>query len=383
MSQTRPPAAGFRRRPAVVWMAFVGLVFLAAAGCAERMDTVYGQRKGVMATRSVNGTVVLGEMFEQAGHKIFSWFTLSPRLEQRAQCIVWFPDDFQPPSEDVCEWLEDWLLAAPGRTLIYVGRDFDAAVAYWRTIRPGAPADQQAEVRRRLSAAKGDFRNRRGQLANSDDCRWFSIEGRYRPRTVRSLQGEPRWLEGVDPSQIEIELAGRLVPPEGTEVLLRSKTDVLVARKPFPEEQPQSQLIVVQNGSFLLNLQLVNHEHRKLAGKLIDQVGPPGQTVVFLESYPGGPLISDQDPSASTPSGLKIFNIWPTNWILMQLAITGIIFCFWRFPIFGRPHQPEPDALTDFGKHIQALGELLQHTGDRGYATTRLLHYQQTTRPGE
>ncbi len=46
----------------------------------------------------------------------------------------------------------------------------------------------------------------------------------------------------------------------------------------------QSQLLVVANGSFLLNAMLVNHEHRKLAGKLVDAIGPGGRDVVFLES---------------------------------------------------------------------------------------------------
>ena len=78
---------------------------------------------------------------------------------------------------------------------------------------------------------------------------------------------------------------------------------MLVSREWFDE----SQLIVVANGSFLLNLPLVNHEHRKLAGKLIDAVGPPGQTVVFLESFAGGPPISD-DPSGGMPTGAEIFN---------------------------------------------------------------------------
>ena len=40
---------------------------------------------------------------------------------------------------------------------------------------------------------------------------------------------------------------------------------------------------VVANGSFLVNLQLVNKEHRKLAGKLIDEV-PKGSRVVFIEA---------------------------------------------------------------------------------------------------
>jgi hypothetical protein len=136
----------------------------------------------------------------------------------------------------------------------------------------------------------------------------------------------------------------------------------------------------VANGSFLLNLPLVNHEHRKLAGQLIEEVGPPQQNVVFLESRWRDPPILEEEPSTKLPTGMEIFHEWPANWILLQLSIVGILFCFWRFPIFGRPLTPRPEAISDFGKHIQALGELLQQSQDRAYATTRILHYQQTTR---
>lgn len=149
---------------------------------------------------------------------------------------------------------------------------------------------------------------------------------------------------------------------------------MLVSVEPFGE----SRLIVVTNGSFLLNLPLVNHEHRKLAGRLIDEVGKPKQTVVFLESRAGGPPIVANDPSPSVPTGLEIFNLWPTSWILLHLVVVGILLCFSRYPIFGLPRDLPPEAPSDFGKHVEALGELLSRSGDTAYATARILHYRQS-----
>ena len=356
----------------------LALVCLLLAGCGQDIDTAYGRRKGAGVWDSVNGTGVLAEMFEHAGHVVFSWMMLSPRLRQRADCIVWFPDDFQPPSAENRRWLEEWLEEKPGRTLIYVGRDFDAAGWYWRRMEPDAPADQQDEVRRRKTEAETDFRLEFRQTPASEDCEWFTVEGQHHYRRVRSLQGKRAWLEGIDPVQLEIELNGRLLPPAGAEVLLESEGDVLISRQRFQG----SQLIVVTNGSFLMNLPLVNHEHRKLAARLIDEAGSPRQTVVFLESGAGGPPILDEDLLAGAPTGMEIFNIWPTNWILLQLSLVGILFCFLRFPIFGRPLEPEPEGASDFGKHIEAMGELLERSQDTAYAMTRLQHYQQVTRPG-
>jgi hypothetical protein len=127
-------------------------------------------------------------------------------------------------------------------------------------------------------------------------------------------------------------------------------------------------LIVIENASFLLNLPLVNHANRRLAGRLIDSVGRPGR-VVFLESGPGGPPI---DPPAEGSALARLFGAWPLGAILLHLAVLGIIFCFARWPIFGRPKVPPAETVSDFGKHVEAVGELLARTRDRGYAVSKL-----------
>jgi hypothetical protein len=360
-----------------------------SAGCSRRIDTTYGQRKGA-ATYSVNGTAVLGDMFKAAGHDVYSWRWLSPRIRQRADCIVWFPDDFEPPSEEVRMWLEDWLVdrpgyalhdwlvEQPGRTLIYVCRDFDAAAWYWDKVKSGAPPEQAPRIKKAADTAQDDFEIHRQAIPAEEDCEWFTVKGKYQPRTVRTLAGP--WAEGIDASKLEIELGGRIDASDSTEeVLLESEGDALVTR----EQRDGGQLIVIANGSFLLNLPLVNHEHRKLAGKLIKQVGPPRKTVVFLESESGGPPIRDEDPAAEVPTGMEVFFRFPTGWILWHFAAIGIVFCLSRWPIFGLPLHLKPDSTSDFGKHIQALAELLERSGDRAFALGRLAHYQQTSKSSE
>lgn len=352
------------------------LASVASAGCSKQIDTAYGQRKGA-ATRSVNGTAVLGEMLEAEGHEVYSWRWLSPRVQQQADCIVWFPNDFEPPSEEVRDWLEDWLLDQPGRTLIYVARDFDAAATYWEKVKPGAPPEQAKLIKEAADTAKDDFEIDRQAIPVEEDCQWFTVKGKYLPRKVGKLAGP--WAEGVDASKVEIDLSGCVDGVEGAEVLLKSEDDVLVTRRQWGE----SQLIVVANGSFLLNLPLVKHEHRKLAGKLIEEVGPPSKTVVFLESDAGGPPIREKDPSAQVPTGMEIFLRPPTCWILWHFAAIGIIFCFSRWPIFGLPRRLQRDSTSDFGRHVQALADMLERSRDEGYSRRRLAHYQQTTRANE
>jgi uncharacterized protein DUF4350 len=351
------------------------LLLLPLAGCTDpELQTTYGQRTGPFAYSSVNGTAVFSGMFEQAGDTVFSWNVLSPRLHARVDAIVWFPDDFEPPSNEVCTWLEDWLDGNPGRTLIYVGRDFDATSSYWKAVGPLAPAKDAQEIQRREKTAWVDFRTARKEIPEDQEHAWFTVEKKLNRRNVTTLDGKKEWTQGIDPAKLEIKLNGRFVASPDFDLLLEADGDVLISR----QERLDSQLVVVTNGSFLLNYPLINHEHRKLAGRLIDAVGPPGQTVVFLESSAGGPEILDHDPMVGPPSGLDIFNLWPTNWILIHLSIAGIIFCFARFPIFGRPLEPKADATSDFDKHITALGELLAQSRDTSYAMTRLKHYRRT-----
>ena len=378
MIEARQNSPAFSSNPVagVAWIVLLVSCFAACGGCGQGIGSAYGQRNAPGESRSVNGTAVLGEMFQEAGHKVLSWRLLSPWLYKKADCIVWFPDDFEPPGNDTREWLEQWLRDQPGRTLIYVGRDFDAVAWYWDKIDPDVPKEQRPELLRRKAAAKIDFRVERGQIPKSEDCQWFTVEEEYKPRKVTTLDGRPPWLEGVDPSKLEIELNGRVLPSQFAEVLLESEGDMLLSCEEFGD----SQLIVVANGSFLLNLSLVNHEHRKLAGKLVDMVGPEGQTVVFLESYAGGPPIREKDPSPDVRTGMEIFNVWPTNWILLHLAVVGIIFCFSRAPIFGIPHQPDIHGTSDFGEHVAAVGELLERSGDEAYATARIEQYEQLLR---
>jgi len=349
-----------------------------AGGCREELNTVYGRRLGAGAT-SVNGTAVLGEMMAQRGHTVLSSGRLSPKLRDRADVIVWFPDDFRVPSEPVRNWLEEWLLDKDGRTLIYVGRDFDAEPGYWEAVLAGVPPGQEREVQDLQRWAEFRFAISHAGIAPNESCGWFSVQGKDRPRKVRTLDGQGDWLENLDPKRLGIELHGRLTPKPNAEVLLASEGDALVSRLAFEE----SQLLLVANGSFLLNVPLVNHEHRRLAGHLIDRIGTPGKTVVFLESGPGGPPIRDDDPEPAPPSGLEISHLWPANWILLHWAIVGILFCFCRFPIFGRPRESDPEGTADFRSHLEAAGRWLARTRDRQYALSRLQSYRQAKEKSE
>ncbi len=366
----------------------------ATTGCIETGDlpTEYGQRTSGEAGISINGTGVLGGLFEQAGHRVVSRRYLSPSFRESADAIVWFPDDFNGPPTKVREWLDEWLAEQPGRTLIYVSRDFDAEPAYWRSVQPLAPPAQQKIIAQRLLEAETRRVEQHAQVPLLEDNDWFEIRrGQLSKLPSRAEAALPdndfhgEWARDIDWTKTQIEVASPIWPPDGDVVLLRHGMDILVSRHRVPagsqgwldDDANSSQIIVVANGSFLVNAQLVNHEHRKLAAKLVEEIGPPVQRVIFLESEQGGPPVHETDPTQQMPGGLELFGVWPLGPILLHLAAVGIIFCFARWPIFGLPRDPARQGLGDFGQHLRALGELLSRTRDQQFAQSKVTAYEQ------
>lgn len=354
------------------------------AGCqpSDTVQTTYGQRKGWGET-SLNGTKVLSNMFEAAGHRVRSWQYLSPSLE-KADVIVWAPDDFEPPSWEVQDWLYYWATdTRPGgapRVLIYVGRDYDASVDYWTKMQSQAPPGLGAEYKRRLAEAKNDVaRNRPNTLAPQEKGGWFSLDDAQKPSQVKQLAGP--WAEGIDSSATEIHRHTQLSPSfDDNEVLLSNEQgDALVSQINLDGyRNVYGRVILVENGSWLLNAPLVNREHRKLAGKLVDSIGPPERSVVFLESDAGGPPITDEDPNATPPTGLQMFLVWPIGAVLTQLAALGIIVAAMKWPIFGVPRRLRERSATDFASHIAAVGRLLGQGTNRNHAINLLRVYWQS-----
>jgi hypothetical protein len=353
------------------------LVALTLAGCEDGIETAYGRRSGLGAGDSVNGTAVLARMFQAAGHRVTTATRLSPRVYETADCIVWAPDDFQPPTEPVRQWCDGWWRHRSGRSLIYIGRDYDAAPSYWRAVQGAATPAQRSEMMRRLARDQNDFLTGRGEMPKDEDCEWFVARGTRKQRAVKTLEGADRWIADVDASKIDVELNGRLVPPLDAEVLVASQGDAMVSSQEMAND---GRLIVVVNGSFVLNLPLVNHENRELAGRLVAEIGDSPQEIVFLESGRGGPPISEDEAPEHARTPLEILGVWPFDAIFLQLGALGLIFCYSRFPIFGRPRPLSPPGLGDFGRHVAALGDLLGRTRDAAYAAERVAHYQQSAR---
>jgi hypothetical protein len=343
----------------------------------ESLATNYGRVATSRVGNSVNGVGVLAKIFQLHGHKTKSATQLSPRVLE-SEIMVWAPDSFEPPKEEVRDYVFNWFDYHSGRTFIYIGRDFDAAVEYWRDIHDKTDDTRVRRVEREGAFAEAGHLKRRFAVADGEDEDWFVTDTTEPPRRVKKLTGD--WAEGVDAAKTDIELDLRLKQPKTKkdsslefETLLEGDGEPLVTR--ITRDDGPGEILIVQNGSFLLNYPLVNHEHRKLADKLVEHCGLPGK-VTFLESGEAGLNIVEQ-PGNENFNAFAVIRVWPINLIMLHAALLGVLYCFARYPIFGRPRTLPVESTADFGTHVTALGQLLGRTKNATFAQQRLMHYRQ------
>ncbi|NLX53587.1 MAG: hypothetical protein GXY58_00560 [Planctomycetaceae bacterium] len=391
----RPMSAAVARA-----MSLAIILLAAGAGCRdpEQLETAYGHQRGT-AGRSVNGTSVLATLFEEADCQVSTWRRLASDLQQ-CDVIVWAPDDFGPPGTEVQQYFEQWLRSPTRKTLVYIGRDYNAEPHYWQAVSAGAPAAERIEIMRRLARATAQHEQDRLAMPAEATIEWFTVRRDCPRQQATHLQGP--WSAGVDAATTSIHTQGQLQVPTRQELLAlrpdspQTADEVLDYETPYYEtllsagptvlvsriRKPgwgHSQVIVITNGSFLLNLPLVNHAHRKLAGHLIRTCGS-GSAVGFLESGPGDPMVSDQAPLPAWSRATRERVLLAAHW-----CVLGLVYCFCVYPIFGRPRTVADETVPDahpaaFVQHVDALGELLQRTGDAQFAQRQVEHYHLVTR---
>lgn len=325
------------------------------------VDETYGTM-GRRGQKSLNGTWVLAEMVRRSGHSVSRSARLSATMKNRADCIVWFASEWDVPNARVIGWLEEWLNAKPGRLLIYVGRRFEAGPIYWKAMLERF-SDQYDPVQKKVIAHRRHLGEQGLTLlaSESGECTWFAFKSLPQVVRPKKLEMHPEWRVAVDPQKLEIELRSQMIPAKEAEVLVRSGEHVLVARL----TRGQSQILLVNNGSFLLNMMLVNREHRKLAARLvqaIDESGSAGPKQVYFLELPLG-YVPPTGP-VEEPSMYQFLMVYPLNLILLHLFLLGVIFTMARFPRLGPGYEPDVVSRVSFDAHLAAMGRWLQRSRD-------------------
>ena len=372
----------------------------------DDIDRTYGEGNQSEGAYSINGTGVLADMFRNAGSEIF-YSRILGTPTRRADVIVWAPDSYRLPSEEEVAAIEQWLSAKPDRTFIFIGRDYDATMDYWVEVTKDATDDEKILLALKMLDVWGAFQVKRMQLEDGEDCGWFTMNAESTVKTINSLEGDPAWLAGTENGKFHLrvqgflDFTGKIDQPSFSstydyDIKLHSN-GIPIVTEITSQNFYRSKIYAAVNGSFLLNVPLVNHEHRKLAATMIQQCSQK-RVVCFLESdYDDAenvPVVTNDPAPPLPPSILTILQSWPFGFILMHLIVVGIVYCFFRYPIFGKAKttfvltttiddKTRTQSVANFGRHIQALGNLMRRSGNETYARNCVSQYQQRAHQSE
>ena len=375
----------------------LAVLFLLQTGCNFGTDFTYGKS----ADLSVNGTSVFANLLRERGHSVSRKRRLTKRVDN-FDTIVWAPDNRRLPPEDVTGWIEQWLGKSNSKVLIYIGRSYDANLQYYQDKFENATTENRGKWQREL--AEKVMQERRydydWSLPIGTDplvAYWFEHDDDT-TKVDASKVGGP-WANGIDSNAIDLN-CGRLLKPledynveESTPVFYMPNEEeddyyydygyqdeefredkinvqnlLTVDGKPFAFElsttaNPGRKVIIISNGSFLLNYPLMEQENRKLASKVADEATGD---VVFIESDFNWPRIGG---NANDPA---LHWSWvgraPMSYIVPHFLFWGVLYCFVFFPNFGRPKRIQFHPPKAFRSHVQAVAAILRRSKEKSWA---------------
>ena len=371
----------------VLFLFFLISAAFLMTGCRQNVQTGYVPPR--MIDQSINGISVFCDMCVARKHSLREGYSVNS-FAKNADVMIWFarhvngPDDKERSLENI----EQWLRKKPGRTFVYVGRAFEADRDYWTSVESKAKTpDDRNKIEAKKLAAKLELQrflatqenreNLKSEVRKEDEKsksknsvsmknkmssaqeyenRWFRSIPLKKEYVVRAVEGNPAWTDELDVEKLHLSCFEQWLPKEGFENELVSGEQTLVARKKVAE----SHLFLVSNAGFLLNYPLINHEHRKLAGRLIEQFGDSPKRIFVYMGFDNPDFEQTGSSDNASPHLLfSLLQIWPLSVVIWQVILIGTVFCFHKWPIFGRPKKLPIVQVTDFGMHLDAYADLL------------------------
>ncbi|MEC9188424.1 MAG: DUF4350 domain-containing protein [Planctomycetota bacterium] len=349
----------------------------------DRLPVRYGQRGG-QGRVSLNGTSAFARLLQEYDLDVQSASRLTPRID-RYDVLFWFPDSDREDYTEEHERLEEWLRSGTDRRLIIVGRHYDATIDYLTQIGQSQDSEQGLDYRRRLAEAVSvsHLESLKQQETYFDG--W--VEWTPGSRRRSSQLGGP-WATGLENANLTTSRYPNIPSAEDQKSHPTRSYEVKLEAdgEPFAVAIQDSlwnggEVIVVSNGSFILNYGLTDERNRQVVANMLDDLDFEDYFwgALFLESDEAGLPVMQREES-----GQKTMWDWMTEWpfsfSIPHFLVLGILIYFVFYPIFGRPKNLALPSSTDFGQHVEALGELMEKTRDRAYAIQHINHYHEQTK---
>lgn len=348
----------------------LGCAFGGGCGWSEPVDTTYGRVSG----SSINGTGAFAALLKARGCEVGVTDRLHPKLQ--ADVLIRFsPYGDAPPDEEV-EWFNNWLVQDYGRSLVYVVNGFDTEKEFWTTIRAALPPDASPAtvegIDWRVEHASDGLMGPGSQSfptfggAQADGVKVMPLFRWAEGKGDAEADVEGWWDEEVDVEAPDLPLYRGLALGPNASPLLTSGGQVMAAEM----SRGDGRVLVVANGSFLLNEGLVQQGRRPLAGLVADWIGEPPLRVVFVEGYyPVSTL--------SNTSLFRLLFVQPLTYVIPHLILLGILAVAVRAVRLGRPRAERIADVERPVAHAEALGDLMSRGRDEGEARAQVALYRQ------
>jgi hypothetical protein len=351
---------------------FVLLALGAVPGCSRGPETIYGSSRG----SSVNGTGAFADLLRLQGHEVRTAWHLTDELAGWANVVVRFASIPGPPDHEEAQWYADWLESEPGRSLVYVVRDYDAEAEYWTLVvdQLSAPTEaglrSEAETRRdRASHWTSRLPNKAAKAADAES--WFMVDRPVDPMAPCKTLAGP-WADSIDARQAAIPLHEPLLA-RNQDVLLTGDGHVLAMQWRMGRGR---NVLAFANGSFLLNLGLVNRARRALAEETAAWIGDAPRRIAFVD---GPSVVGDARGPKSLIELMRDDS--RIRWVILHLGLFGLVACLARAPRLGRPRPDPPSEADRPAAHAEALGSLLEQARAGAVARSILAAYHRWRLP--
>lgn len=365
---------------------------------------------GYNDNESIHGLGILAQLLRQQGHQVARTGMLTSQVD-RYDLLIWIHQGAQLPNDEALDKLDAWM--ANGGTVVFIGHDYDATLDYWRSVyeeshgarREVARWAYRQEQLARFGGSTIDLWSELvDQLQGSYEVnaanRWLTVAGDNQPKIGywESADPDKTWRQAgptPDPFAVELGAGGR--PPTIVRTWFMSKhrdarvlatirsrgaTIPTMWRETWRARsgRPARDLLVISHPVFLGNFGILRPENVPLREAFLDEISD-NERVLFLETGPG------VVPLSSTPND-RIDQTWawmtkgPFPVFALHAVLLAVVFCFARFPVFGRPRRIEFEPRNDFGQHIAEVGRLLRSQKLETFAREKLEHFYQVARRG-
>ncbi len=364
----------------------LGSLLCLFVGCDPKLNTRYAATRG----DSINGLSAFLQALRYSGLKVDTLPFATPELGDTHECIFIF--DNHPGAIDK-KTVDFWRKIAQGyrvSTMVWVVENGDATPEYWNALLKSdrlddkqkalAKNERDASLAERESGSLRTFSISEGVFYGMDRPRRKATEELTEVKIHTKVNGQANGQD--DDGQVHSSedrlikaqwpLQRRLQPAPDVETIWSSQGEPLL----IEDRLGRTRFLVLASAIPLLNASLADPGNQELCEQLIELTKVDQRVAVIPNSNWVDEEGEAEGQKSETQSMLDFLKVQPLPWVVGQLVLALVLFCWWKFPILGRPLQSSSRELQRFGRHVEALGDLLRKARGRTFALGRIREWQ-------